>query len=50
MILKRELRNAHEIVFEWTEIEKTVVRLRTVCENSTTMNAEETEHEIMHPV
>jgi len=34
-------------LFGQTEIEKTVVRRRTVCENNTTINTEETEHEIM---
>jgi hypothetical protein len=50
LLLKKELRNTYKIVFEQTEIEKKVVRCRTTCENNTTMNAEETEHEIIHPV
>lgn len=37
-------------MFEQPEIEKTVVRRRTLCGNNTTKNTEETEHEIMHPV
>jgi len=37
-------------VFEQTKIEKIVVRRKTMYENNSTMNAEETEHEIMYPV
>jgi hypothetical protein len=50
VLLKRELRNAHKVALERPEIYKTVVRRRAVCENNTTIKAEETLHEIMHPV